>query len=44
MAKRVKVQSSIESWSTRNGKSVRIVTRDTAGRFYDNISWNSLAK
>lgn len=44
MAKNVLTSAKIESWDTKQGKSVRIVTRDRQGKFYDNISWNSLAK
>jgi hypothetical protein len=32
----------IEKWNTKQGKSVRIVTRGPDGKFYDNVSLASL--
>jgi len=34
----------LEAWDTKDGKSVRIVVRDTKGRFIDNTSLASLIK
>jgi len=44
MAKNLLTEASIEKWETKNGESVRIVTRDRKGRFYDNISMAELIK
>jgi hypothetical protein len=44
MAKTVKVNTALEKWNTKNGKSVRIVTRTRDGKFYDNLSMAELIK
>jgi hypothetical protein len=38
----MKVSTTMETWNTKQGKSVRIVTRGKGGKFYDNISLASL--
>jgi hypothetical protein len=36
------VIKSLENWNTRYGKSIRVVERDSLGRFIDNTSLSSL--
>lgn len=35
---------SLEQWSTRYGKSKRVVTRDSKGRFVDNVSMRAITR
>lgn len=35
---RVKVNTKVEAWDTRNGASARLVTRTTDGKFVSNVS------
>jgi len=36
--KRVKVNSRVEAWNTKNGANARLVTRRTDGKFVSNVS------
>ncbi len=36
--RKVKVNSRVEAWDTKNGANARLVVRDTAGRFVTNVA------